>query len=118
MATRNTLPIVTRTPSPTESAGRFDRDDFSSVDLNDVYRRVINRNNRLKRLYEMHAPEIVVRNEKRMLREAVDSLLGHGEIVEIIAHIGVDTFTNSFNHIAGAEIVFPVMNTATASHAA
>ena len=48
---------------------------YASSDLNDLYRRVINRNNRLKRLYELKAPEIIVRNEKRMLQEAVDSLL-------------------------------------------
>src|SRR5207237_70108 len=47
-------------------------------DLNDLYRRVINRNNRLKRLLELKAPEIIVRNEKRMLQEAVDSLLDNG----------------------------------------
>ena len=48
---------------------------FATSDLNDLYRRVINRNNRLKRLLELHAPDIIVRNEKRMLQEAVDSLL-------------------------------------------
>lgn len=47
-------------------------------DLNDLYRRVINRNNRLKRLIESYAPDIIVRNEKRMLQEAVDSLMDNG----------------------------------------
>src|SRR3979411_847088 len=51
---------------------------FATSDLNDLYRRVINRNNRLKRLLELKAPEIIVRNEKRMLQEAVDSLLDTG----------------------------------------
>jgi len=51
---------------------------FATSDLNDLYRRVINRNNRLKRLLELRAPEIIVRNEKRMLQEAVDSLLDNG----------------------------------------
>src|SRR5437879_4293503 len=51
---------------------------FATSDLNDLYRRVINRNNRLKRLLELKAPEITVRNEKRMLQEAVDSLLDNG----------------------------------------
>ncbi len=51
---------------------------FATSDLNDLYRRVINRNNRLKRLLELKAPEIIVRNEKRMLQEAVDSLLDNG----------------------------------------
>jgi DNA-directed RNA polymerase subunit beta' len=51
---------------------------FATSDLNDLYRRVINRNNRLKRLLELNAPDIIVRNEKRMLQEAVDSLLDNG----------------------------------------
>ena len=51
---------------------------FATSDLNDLYRRVINRNNRLKRLLEIKAPDIIVRNEKRMLQEAVDSLLDNG----------------------------------------
>ena len=51
---------------------------FATSDLNDLYRRVINRNNRLKRLLELRAPEIIVRNEKRMLQESVDSLLDNG----------------------------------------
>jgi len=51
---------------------------FATSDLNDLYRRVINRNNRLRRLLELRAPEIIVRNEKRMLQEAVDSLLDNG----------------------------------------
>src|SRR5437764_1611985 len=51
---------------------------FATSDLNDLYRRVINRNNRLKRLLELKAPEIIVRNEKRMLQEAVDSLFDNG----------------------------------------
>jgi DNA-directed RNA polymerase subunit beta' len=51
---------------------------FATSDLNDLYRRVINRNNRLKRLLELHAPDIIVRNEKRMLQESVDALLDNG----------------------------------------
>ena len=51
---------------------------FTSSDLNDLYRRVINRNNRLERLLELHAPDIIVRNEKRMLQEAIDALLDNG----------------------------------------
>src|SRR2546425_11535680 len=51
---------------------------FAPSDLNDLYRRVINRNNRLKRLLELGAPEIIVRNEKRMLQEAVDALIDNG----------------------------------------
>src|SRR5690606_16203482 len=51
---------------------------FATSDLNDLYRRVINRNNRLKRLLELRAPEIIIRNEKRMLQESVDALLDNG----------------------------------------
>ena len=53
---------------------------YATSDLNDLYRRVINRNNRLKRMLELDAPEIIVRNEKRMLQEAVDALSGYGKI--------------------------------------
>src|SRR5204863_8721486 len=51
---------------------------FATSDLNDLYRRVINRNNRLKKLIELHAPDVIVRNEKRMLQEAVDPLFDTG----------------------------------------
>ena len=51
---------------------------FATSDLNDLYRRVINRNNRLKRLLELNAPDIIVRNEKRMLQESVDALMDNG----------------------------------------
>src|SRR6186713_1050154 len=56
----------------------LDRGRFATSDLNDLYRRVINRNNRLKRLMELRAPDIIVRNEKRMLQEAVDALFDNG----------------------------------------
>src|SRR5690606_24324285 len=51
---------------------------FATSDLNDLYRRVINRNNRLRRLLELNAPDIIVRNEKRMLQESVDALMDNG----------------------------------------
>ena len=54
------------------------RNWFATSDLNDLYRRVINRNNRLKKLMDLHAPEVIVRNEKRMLQEAVDALFDNG----------------------------------------
>jgi DNA-directed RNA polymerase subunit beta' len=57
---------------------QLDGGRFATSDLNDLYRRVINRNNRLKRLLELGAPEIIIRNEKRMLQEAVDSLIDNG----------------------------------------
>jgi DNA-directed RNA polymerase subunit beta' len=52
---------------------QLDGGRFATSDLNDLYRRVINRNNRLKRLIQLNAPDIIVRNEKRMLQEAVDA---------------------------------------------
>ena len=57
---------------------QLDGGRFATSDLNDLYRRVINRNNRLKRLLDLGAPEIIVNNEKRMLQEAVDSLFDNG----------------------------------------
>ena len=57
---------------------------FATSDLNDLYRRVINRNNRLKRLLELRAPDIIVRNEKRMLQESVDALLDNGRRGRVI----------------------------------
>ena len=91
---------------------------FTTSDLNDLYRRVISRNNRLERLIELRAPEIILRNEKRMLREAVDALFDNDEIVEHIAHIGINIFTDYFNHIAGTEFDFLPVDPAAAAHAA
>jgi len=56
----------------------LERDNFASSDLNDLYRRIINRNNRLKKLIDLNAPEVIIRNEKRMLQQAVDALLDNG----------------------------------------
>src|SRR5437762_119530 len=70
-----TLPVL---PPELRPLVPLDGGRFATSDLNDLYRRVINRNNRLKRLLELEAPEIIVRNEKRMLQEAVDSLLDNG----------------------------------------
>lgn len=68
----NILPII---PPDLRPMVQLDGGRFASSDLNDLYRRVINRNNRLKKLLDLHAPEVIVRNEKRMLQEAVDALL-------------------------------------------
>jgi DNA-directed RNA polymerase beta' subunit len=62
--------------------GALDGGRFATSDLNDLYRRVINRNNRLKRLLDLGAPDIIVRNEKRMLQEAVDALIDNGRRVD------------------------------------
>jgi DNA-directed RNA polymerase subunit beta' len=64
------LPVI---PPDLRPMVQLDGGRFATSDLNDLYRRVINRNNRLKRLLELGAPDVIVRNEKRMLQEAVDS---------------------------------------------
>ncbi|MCD7769517.1 MAG: DNA-directed RNA polymerase subunit beta', partial [Oscillospiraceae bacterium] len=69
------LPVI---PPELRPMVQLDGGRFATSDLNDLYRRVINRNNRLKRLMELRAPDIIVRNEKRMLQEAVDALIDNG----------------------------------------
>ncbi len=72
------MDVVPVTPPDLRPMVQLDGGRFATSDLNDLYRRVINRNNRLQRLLEMGAPEIIVRNEKRMLQEAVDALIDNG----------------------------------------
>ena len=72
------LTVVPVIPTELRPMVQLDGGRFATSDLNDLYRRVINRNNRLKRLLELRAPDIIVRNEKRMLQEAVDSLIDNG----------------------------------------
>ena len=69
------IPVI---PPDIRPMVQLDGGRFATSDLNDLYRRVINRNNRLKRLIELQAPEIIIRNEKRMLQEAVDALIDNG----------------------------------------
>ena len=69
------LPVL---PPDLRPMVQLDGGRFATSDLNDLYRRVINRNNRLKRLVQLHAPDIIIRNEKRMLQEAVDALIDNG----------------------------------------
>ncbi|MFA6042837.1 MAG: DNA-directed RNA polymerase subunit beta' [Patescibacteria group bacterium] len=69
------LPVI---PPDLRPMVQLDGGRFAASDLNDLYRRVINRNNRLKRLLELNAPEVITRNEKRMLQEAVDALIDNG----------------------------------------
>ena len=84
LVTSNTDPtsmimdVLPVTPPDLRPMVQLDGGRFATSDLNDLYRRVINRNNRLMRLIEMGAPEIIVRNEKRMLQEAVDALIDNG----------------------------------------
>ena len=72
----NVIPVIPPDIQSYGYAGR--RTDYATSDLNDLYRRVINRNNRLKRMLELEAPDIIIRNEKRMLQEAVDALIDNG----------------------------------------
>ena len=71
----NVVPVI---PADLRPMVQLDGGRFATSDLNDLYRRVINRNNRLRRLLELGAPEIIVRNEKRMLQESVDALIDNG----------------------------------------
>ena len=72
------MDVVPVIPPELRPMVQLDGGRFATADLNDLYRRVINRNNRLKRMLEMGAPDIIVRNEKRMLQEAVDALIDNG----------------------------------------
>ncbi len=72
------MDVLPVTPPDLRPMVQLDGGRFATSDLNDLYRRVINRNNRLQRLLEMGAPEIIVRNEKRMLQEALDALIDNG----------------------------------------
>ena len=80
-----TLPVI---PPELRPMVQLDGGRFATSDLNDLYRRVINRNNRLKRLLELGAPEIIVRNEKRMLQEAVDALIDNGRRGRVVSGSG------------------------------
>jgi DNA-directed RNA polymerase subunit beta' len=79
------LPVI---PPDLRPMVQLDGGRFATSDLNDLYRRVINRNNRLKRLMELGAPDVIVRNEKRMLQEAVDSLIDNGRRGRAVSRSG------------------------------
>src|SRR5258708_34771180 len=79
-----TLTVVPVIPPDLRPLVPLDGGRFATWDLNDLYRRVINRNNRLKRLMELRAPDIIIRNEKRMLQEAVDALFDNGRRGRVI----------------------------------
>ncbi len=79
------LPVI---PPDLRPMVQLDGGRFATSDLNDLYRRVINRNNRLKRLLELGAPDVIVRNEKRMLQEAVDSLIDNGRRGRMVSRSG------------------------------
>jgi DNA-directed RNA polymerase subunit beta' len=80
-----TLPVI---PPELRPMVQLDGGRFATSDLNDLYRRVINRNNRLRRLLDLGAPDVIVRNEKRMLQEAVDSLIDNGRRGRAISRTG------------------------------
>ena len=79
------LPVI---PPELRPMVQLDGGRFAASDLNDLYRRVINRNNRLKKLMELYAPEIMIRNEKRMLQEAVDALIDNGRRGKAVSGAG------------------------------
>jgi DNA-directed RNA polymerase subunit beta' len=91
---------------------------MATRNLNDLYRRMITSSNRLQQLREMRAPDIVLRNENRILEGAVYALLDDDKIAQVIADVSANAFINYFNHIAGTEIRHPIAVTATASRAA
>jgi DNA-directed RNA polymerase subunit beta' len=76
---------------------------FATSDLNDLYRRLINRNNRLKKLMQQGAPEMIVRNEKRMLQEAVDALIDNGRRGSAVVHPGSDRPLRSLTDLLGGK---------------
>ncbi|MDI6703476.1 MAG: DNA-directed RNA polymerase subunit beta' [bacterium] len=82
------LDVIPVIPPELRPMVQLDGGRFATSDLNDLYRRVINRNNRLQRLMELHAPEIIIRNEKRMLQEAVDALFDNGRRGRVVKGAG------------------------------
>ncbi len=82
------LDVIPVIPPDLRPLVRLDGGRFATSDLNDLYRRVINRNNRLKKLIELKAPELIIRNEKRMLQEAVDALFDNGKRGRV--HLGAN----------------------------
>ncbi len=79
------LPVI---PPDLRPMVQLDGGRFATSDLNDLYRRVINRNNRLRRLLELGAPEVIVNNEKRMLQESVDSLIDNAQRGKAVSQRG------------------------------
>src|SRR3989442_1066578 len=88
---------------------QLDGGRFATSDLNDLYRRVINRNNRLKRLLELGAPEIIIRNEKRMLQEAVDALMDNGRPGRAISGTGNHKLKSLSDMLRGNQAFMPIL---------
>ena len=98
------LPVL---PPDLRPMVQLDGGRFATSDLNDLYRRVINRNNRLKRLLELGAPEIIIRNEKRMLQEAVDSLIDNGRRGRAVSTAGNHKLKIPIGHAQRQARTFP-----------
>lgn len=98
------LDVVPVIPPELRPLVPLDGGRFATSDLNDLYRRVINRNNRLKRLIELRAPDIIVRNEKRMLRTALDDLFDDADAAEFVSPIGASALANRGDDMPGIAI--------------
>jgi len=96
----STIPVL---PPDLRPLVPLDGGRFATSDLNDLYRRVINRNNRLKRLLELNAPEIIVRNEKRMLQEAVDVLFDNGRRGKVVTGANKRPFKSLSDMLKGKQ---------------
>jgi len=96
----NVLPVI---PPEIRPLVPLDGGRFATSDLNDLYRRVINRNNRLKRLIELRAPDIIVRNEKRMLQESVDALFDNGRRGRVIKDANKRPFKSLSDMLKGKQ---------------
>ena len=94
------LPVI---PPELRPMVQLDGGRFATSDLNDLYRRVINRNNRLKKLMELGAPEIIIRNEKRMLQEAVDALIDNGRRGKAISGAGNRELKSLYGMLRGKQ---------------
>ena len=94
------LPVI---PPEIRPLVMLDGGRFATSDLNELYRRVINRNNRLKRLLELHAPDIIIRNEKRMLQEAVDALFDNGRRGRVVKNANKRPFKSLSDMLKGKQ---------------
>jgi DNA-directed RNA polymerase subunit beta' len=96
----NVLPVI---PPDIRPLVMLDGGRFATSDLNELYRRVINRNNRLKRLLELGAPEIIIKNEKRMLQESVDALLDNGRSGSVVKNANKKPFKSLSDMLKGKQ---------------
>lgn len=96
----NVLPVI---PPDIRPLVMLDGGRFAASDLNELYRRVINRNSRLKRLIELSAPEVIIRNEKRMLQESVDALLDNGRSGSVVKNANKKPFKSLSDMLKGKQ---------------